>query len=451
MRTPALTSPLRTVSGGSSVALLAAALSLLLARHPLSLGSTLAFGVGLLAVLALALVRFDAAVGLGVLLLAAVRFQPAPADAVFAVLIAVALCTDRFHVRRIPALALGLLGTFLALNLFSSVEMVAVGHGVVFFGITLYLAVFALWLADYVCSSARARLVLRLYLIAALASAAVGVAALMVPFPGHEFFLFSGDRAEGLFKDPVVYGPFLVPAALVLVEETVTPRLLGGRRLLKACGVTLLALGVLVSFSRAAWLNFALGFGTMLVVLALRRGGGRRAVAIFSIVLAAAAISFTAIALTGSLGFLEHRAHLQAYDAQRFGAQAFGIAEGEHYPLGIGPGQFDVVSQVSAHSTYVRAFAEEGMLGLVTLLGLLLATLLFAARNAVRGANTYGIGSAALLGAWVGVLANSLFVDTLHWRHLWLVAALIWAGWMRSYRPARGESSSASVRSRLSR
>jgi hypothetical protein len=29
---------------------------------------------------------------------------------------------------------------------------------------------------------------------------------------------------------------------------------------------------------------------------------------------------------------------------------------------------------------------------------------------------------------------NSLFVDTLHWRHLWFVAALIWAG---SYR-ARG-------------
>jgi hypothetical protein len=33
-----------------------------------------------------------------------------------------------------------------------------------------------------------------------------------------------------------------------------------------------------------------------------------------------------------------------------------------------------------------------------------------------------------LLAAWCGVLANSLFIDTLHWRHLWLLAALIWAG-----------------------
>jgi hypothetical protein len=33
-----------------------------------------------------------------------------------------------------------------------------------------------------------------------------------------------------------------------------------------------------------------------------------------------------------------------------------------------------------------------------------------------------------LLGLWVGLIANSFFIDTLHWRHLWLVAGLIWAG-----------------------
>jgi len=28
------------------------------------------------------------------------------------------------------------------------------------------------------------------------------------------------------------------------------------------------------------------------------------------------------------------------------------------------------------------------------------------------------------MAAWCGLVANSFFVDTLHWRHLWLVAAL---------------------------
>ena len=48
--------------------------------------------------------------------------------------------------------------------------------------------------------------------------------------------------------------------------------------------------------------------------------------------------------------------------------------------------------------------------------------------------------------AWVGLLANSLFVDTLHWRHLWLVAALIWAGWMRRSPYALWRSSSSTSR-----
>jgi hypothetical protein len=49
----------------------------------------------------------------------------------------------------------------------------------------------------------------------------------------------------------------------------------------------------------------------------------------------------------------------------------------------------------------------------------------------IHGSDTYGISAAALLAAWCGLVANSFFVDTLHWRHLWLVAGLIWAGAMR--------------------
>ena len=49
-------------------------------------------------------------------------------------------------------------------------------------------------------------------------------------------------------------------------------------------------------------------------------------------------------------------------------------------------------------------------------------------RNVALGRDTYGIGSAPLLAAWCGLLANSFVVDTLHWRHLWLLAGLIWAG-----------------------
>jgi hypothetical protein len=62
----------------------------------------------------------------------------------------------------------------------------------------------------------------------------------------------------------------------------------------------------------------------------------------------------------------------------------------------------------------------------VTIVALLAGTLALALGNAAAGRDAHGVGAAVLLGAWCGLLANSAFVDTLHWRHLWVVAALIW-------------------------
>ena len=76
---------------------------------------------------------------------------------------------------------------------------------------------------------------------------------------------------------------------------------------------------------------------------------------------------------------------------------------------------------------------EQGLLGIAALVIVLAATLFDAARNAFAGRETYGIGSAARRGAWCGLLANSAVADTLHWRHLWIVAALVWAGWARRW------------------
>jgi O-antigen ligase len=412
--------------GASALVLVFLAAGAVLSSHPLPMPIVLGFGVGLLGTLALAVARYDAAVALGVLLLAAVRIEPAPSDLVFGVLIAVAFASWRFHLQRVPLSIALLVSAFLALNLLAAIEVVDPTRALSYFAITLYLAVFGLWIAAYVGSIRRARLVLLAYVAAAVVSAAVACLALVTPFPGSGAFV-SGPRAQGLFKDPNVFGPFLVPAALVLMEELVTPRILRLRMLPKLALLSIVTMGVLFSFSRAAWLNLVVGAFVLLAVLALRRGGGRQAMTLLVCTVAAGIALFAAVAATSSLSFLEERAALQVYDTQRFGAQLSGLQFATEYPLGVGPGQFERVSDISAHSTYVRALAEEGLLGLLVVLGLMLLTLGFAARNAASGFDGYGIGSAALFAAWCGLLANSFFVDTLHWRHLWFVAALIWA------------------------
>jgi O-antigen ligase len=401
-------------------------LALVLASYPPPPLFVVGVGVGLLGTLALALARYDAAAALGFLLLGVVFVEPAPTDVVLGVVIAVAFVTGRFVLDRVPPSAIVLIGAFVAINLLASVEVVDAARAATFLSTTVYVCVFALWLASYVDSWRRARLLVRTYLAAAVVSTLLVLAELVL-LPGAEIFTIGG-RGLALFKDPNVFGPFLVPAALIALEELLTPRLLRSRGVLKLAMFVLLSLGVLFSYSRAAWLNLGIGIAVVLVVLALRRGGAGRALKMLVVLLLAGAALAAMVAATDSADFLPQRARFQSYDAGRFSAQRTSLSVAEDYPLGIGPGQFEDFMSISAHSTYVRAIAEEGFLGFVVLVLLLVVTLHWAAQDAVRGRNPYGIGSAALLGTWVGLLANSFFIDSIHWRHLWLFAGVIWAG-----------------------
>jgi O-antigen ligase len=404
------------------------ALAFALYRFPVPLAPLVVAGGGAVCILALALARYHAAVALGTLLLGVVVVEPAPSDAVFLTVIAVAIATGRFSLRHTPAPVVCLLGAFAALNLASAIQVADPERAAVYFMITLYLMVFALWLPGYLTSAGRAQLLVRAYVAAAVISAAAGTLALIAPLPGADV-LAEGGRARALFQDPNVFGPFLIPALLVVLEEMLQPRLLKARLPAKALMLAVLTLGVLFSYSRGAWLNLAVALVVLMLVLTLR-GGARRALALLGIAVTAAAVATAIVTATGSADFLTERARPQAYDTERFSGQRAGLRPAEDYPFGAGPGQFESVAGISAHSSYARALGEQGFPGLLVVLSLLAVTLSLALGNATRGRSTYGIGSAALLAAWCGLLASSAFVDTLHWRHLWLVAALIWTGAM---------------------
>jgi O-antigen ligase len=399
--------------------------------------------IAMLVLLPLAILRYEAAVILGVLLLGAVRVEPAPADAVFAIVMLVALANGRFGLRRLPFVPTALVLAFLAVNLLSSVVVIDPHRAVHFLLITLYLCLFSLWLTGYLKTSSRVRTLLRAYIATAVLSALLGTISMFVPFPGHETFLEFGDRARGFFKDANVFGPFLIPAAMIVLDELLNPRLLTSRRIAKLGMFAVLSLGVLLSFSRAAWLNFAVALVVYTVVTALRRNAAPRLLSMFFVLLLLGITGAATLSVTGKLQFLESRAKTQSYDTQRFSAQGEGLRLAEKNPAGVGPGQFEVAEgqegnneivvgrPISAHSTYVRVFAEQGFIGIIVFLALIGATLMFAGRSVALGRDTFGIGSAPLLASWCGLLVNSFVIDTLHWRHLWLIAALIWVGAMR--------------------
>ena len=401
------------------------ALGLALYEAPPPLAVALAGGLGLVLVLALALARYDVAVTLGAVLLGLQVVDPAPADGVFLVVMAVAFATRRLRLTSVPRPVLAMLAVFGALNVMASIQVVDPERAIVFFGTTAYLALFAIWLAGYMTSRRRALLLVRAYLASAVASAAIGVLALFGALPGAEL-LTESDRSRALFQDPNVFGPFLIPPALILIEEIIRPRLLSARLATKAVLLAILLVGILFSYSRGAWLNLGLALVVLGLILSLR-GGARTAATLVAVTATTAAIIASVVVATGSGDFLAERARPQTYDTDRFSGQRAGLRPAAEYPFGAGPGQFESVAHISAHSTYARALGEQGYPGLLTLLALVGFTLIAGLRNAVAGRGTHGIGSAALLAAWCGLLANSAVIDTLHWRHLWVVAALIWA------------------------
>jgi O-antigen ligase len=425
----------RTVAWLVPLMLFGALVAFVLTGHPPpSLKLIVGGGIALLGVLALAITRFDSAVFLGFLLMSIVWVQPGPPDIVFAVVFAVAVASGRMRLQRLPMSVGILVAGFVFLNILSATFVVDPPAAERYFAITLYLAIFSIWLAGYLDSAQRARRVLVGLLVTGVITGGAACLALYVPGVPLANRLTGAQRAQGLFHDPNIFGPFMALLAFFVLEELLQPRLLRIHRFWKFAMLVVLGSGVLFSFSRAAWLNAAVGVFAMLVVFALRHGGGQRAMMILVTLLAALAALAVFVSVSGSATFLSDRARLQSYDTSRFSAQETGLRLVATYPFGVGPGQFESYVTISAHSAYVRALAEQGVLGLATILALIVATLVFAGRNAVIGRDTYGIGSAALLGAWCGLVANSAFVDTLHWRHLWLVAALIWAGTMRPLR-----------------
>lgn len=441
----------RTGSTAASIPLilagaLAASLSLVYGRLPFTLAA-IGF-IALLAALPLVIVRYDAAVVTGIFLLGAVRFEPSPADAVFIIVILAALASGRFAVTGVPLAPVAGITAFFALNVLSAVFILDTHRAARFLGITLYLGIFSLWLTGYLRTAERVRRVVRAYVFAAVLSAALASAAYFFPFPQHDFFLEFGDRARGLFKDANVFGPFLIPAALFVLDDFLTPRLFGRSRAKKIAMFAILCLGVMLSFSRAGWLNLAVALAVYTIIVALRKNAATRLLRLFSVLLVLVAVVASVLVGTGALRFLQQRAAVQTYDTQRFGAQAEGLRLALQHPAGVGPGQFEVAEgqtasneivvgrPISAHSTYVRVLAEQGFLGIGVLVGLFAATLAMAGRSVVMGRRTFGLDSAPLLAAWCGLVVNSFVIDTLHWRHLWVIAAFIWAGAARAV-PAR--------------
>jgi O-antigen ligase len=342
-----------------------------------------------------------------------VRWEPAPYDILF--FLVIALFGPTLSWRSYQLLPIVLIVLFISFHVPAMAVGLSVEPGRVLFYafVTFYLSGTAIALMGL--PQGAGVFLLRGYEVAALVSAFLGVLAFL-RVPGLEALLWGEARAFAFFKDPNVFGAFLVPAFILALARWEQE---GGRRFWTAL---LLYLGILFSLSRGAWLNVAVSLLSWWFLRPRRRIWVFAAFVLLVGFTAAYAFAFPESLLVERLG-------LKSYDADRFSTQEQALRLALERPLGYGPGLSEILLLYAAHNTYVRLLFEVGWMGFGVWLLLMGLSLVWAAYQAFRQRSLWHeIYFASLL----GILVESLVIDTIHWRHLWLLLGLIWAKYVSS-------------------
>jgi hypothetical protein len=364
-----------------------------------------------------------------------VFFEPAPVDAMVlgALLLGVLSGILKFGgIRPAPLL---LLTIFVLANLVSLYDPIDSRRATWYIFVTVYLCLSWVFFVSFLGTYGQRglRTIIDWYTVAAIFCLTLGLAAYFHVI-GHQSFLLLYGRPKGTFKDPNVYGPYMIPVALFALAGLVGR--MHGRKsvILNGAIFFFLSAGLIMSFSRACWIDFAVSlFSYITFLYLLRPARTPPPVPVWK----AALLSVLGTLVLG--GVLELPAvkvmmdkrvtsnGLQSYDRDRFRTQRLAMDAAEKRPLGIGPGQAELAFDYATHSSYMRVLSENGWIGEFAYLSFILVSL---GRGLWMGCATrdpfwkkiFFISAACILGHMV----NSGVVDTVHWRHYWFLLALPW-------------------------
>ncbi|MGR9434730.1 O-antigen ligase family protein [Rhizobium leguminosarum] len=372
----------------------------------------------------------SAFVAFGVFLSGFVIDEPAPYELWMAGLIGLWFILG-LRISRGVAPLLALLLTFNIGGMLSLTQMKDLATGPMYIAVSTFLALTAVFYAAIIEDShKRLPLIFNAWTFAAIATSALGILGYFHAFPGAEVFTLY-DRAKGAFQDPNVFGPFLVPPSLYLIHGILAGDL--KKSPLKAAALLVLALGIFLSFSRAAWGLFALGVALLILIMLLKERSGAFRLRVLVLSLAAiimlVASLLVALQIPKVAELFSARAQLvQQYDGEhlgRFERHRIGFTMMMERPFGIGPLVFGTMFPEDEHNIWLKSLTTYGWLGFVSYVGMLLWTLALGFRNLLLDRPWQPF----LMIAWISVLGHATIgnvIDIDHWRHVYLLLGTVW-------------------------
>jgi hypothetical protein len=251
-------------------------------------------------------------------------------------------------------------------------------------------------------------------------------------------------RAQGFFKDPNVLSTFLIPPALLLIQDIFQKR--PGNRVLAAFALLTIIAAWFLAFSRGAWISLVAAAALMMVLTFVLSPswGLRNRIVLLSI----AGVGIAAVLLSVLLSipfvqalFVERFALVQYYDAGetgRFGNQLNSIGLLMQRPLGLGPFMFRAEFGADPHNVYINAFASYGWVGGFSYIMLIVSTLVAGFRSILVRTPWQPYMIAVFCGLFTTIL-QGVQIDTDHWRHFYWSLGITWGFFAASmmYSPGR--------------
>ena len=313
------------------------------------------------------------------------------------------------------------------------VQVIEQPKPVIWVGVSAYLATTAIFYAAALATNTERRLdlIMRGYVTAAVIASLVGIFGyFQLLGPMSDMFL-RYERVRGTFNDPNVLGAFVILPGLLAFQRILVGRL---SEMVRGSVVLLILMaGLLLSFSRAAWGQFALCAILLMGLTFITSRSPQQRFRIIALTLVGVFVMAAFVAALLSVGkvaeLFQARASLeQSYDVGhlgRFGRYILGFQLALDHPFGLGALQFTRIFIEDPHNTFLNAFMSGGWLGGVAYPTLSLVTIFFGARF-LATPTPWRSAYQAVYVAHIGTIVESAIIDIDHWRHYYLMLGVLW-------------------------
>lgn len=261
---------------------------------------------------------------------------------------------------------------------------------------------------------------MRVYVLSTVIASTLGT----IGFLTQMDLLTWDGRARGLIDDPNMYGSFLIPGVMFSLYFIFRPN---GGRLLMTIALSIIMLGILLSFSRIA-LVITLACATGSVIYHNRKQPVRLIVVFGSLVLIG--LLLAALASLASPEFIAKFADrltlAKSYDLGeegRYHRYVLVLPMIMQNPMGLGVLQLEKIFPEPIHDIWLSSFVNYGWVAGFVWIILTVSSVVVSFLNYRKTRSDIAV---TLLIAQIGIVACASLHEGEHWRHMWLMFGVIW-------------------------